>query len=184
MSPYPRLLLRMCGAGLVLILAASLLLSGEAPRTEMESIVKATYLFKFLSFVEYPATKSTSQGGRSICVLGQDSFGSTLDAVARTQKVDGNPAQIRRIRAAAQAEECHILFLSAVDRRDVRGVISQLEARPVLTVSERPSFLDEGGMVLLFLDGGRLQFEINGDAARRAGLRISAKLMQLSRSAR
>jgi hypothetical protein len=41
-----------------------------------------------------------------------------------------------------------------------------------------------GGMVLLYVDADRLQFEISAEAARRAGLHMSSKLLVLSRSAR
>jgi hypothetical protein len=50
----------------------------------------------------------------------------------------------------------------------------------VLTVADRPGFLEEGGVIELKLSGGRVRFDINLAAAREAGLRLSSQLLQLA----
>jgi len=51
----------------------------------------------------------------------------------------------------------------------------------VLTVSEMEQFARNRGMIQFIMQENRARFEINADAAKRAGLKISSKLLKLSR---
>ena len=61
-----------------------------------------------------------------------------------------------------------------------RAVLQSIESSPILTVSDAPRFLDEGGIVQLKLVDNRVRFAIDATAARRAGLRLSAQLLRLA----
>jgi hypothetical protein len=50
----------------------------------------------------------------------------------------------------------------------------------VLTVGETDHFTESGGMINFFVEGTKMRFQINKDAASSAGLKISAKLMSLA----
>jgi len=52
----------------------------------------------------------------------------------------------------------------------------------VLTVGEMPHFVQSGGAVNFILEGNKVRFEINTDAAARARLKLSSKLLALARS--
>ena len=51
----------------------------------------------------------------------------------------------------------------------------------MLTVGESLDFIQQGGLIRFYLDGGTVRFEINRDGAERAGVRISSRLLQLAR---
>ena len=51
---------------------------------------------------------------------------------------------------------------------------------PILTVGETDSFINEGGIIRFVRSGGRIHFQINPDAAERASLRVSARLLRLA----
>jgi hypothetical protein len=53
-----------------------------------------------------------------------------------------------------------------------------------LTVGDERGFVDEGGMIALRVVDGRVRFDVNVTAARRAGLRLSSQLLQLAMSVR
>ena len=158
--------------------------SGGEAATDLESRVKAAYLLNFLNFVEYPEVPDAPGKAHTICVLGEDPITPALEEGARIQTAKGRLMRIRPISATNQAAGCHILFLAQANRRHLRSAIEPIQNSPILTVSEQAEFLNVGGMVLLYLDADRLQFEINAEATRRAGLHISSKLLVLSRNAR
>jgi hypothetical protein len=56
-----------------------------------------------------------------------------------------------------------------------------LETGSILTVSECDGFAQKGGVINFYPDGTRVRFEINPEAARRAGLKISSQLMSLGK---
>jgi hypothetical protein len=55
-----------------------------------------------------------------------------------------------------------------------------LAGRPVLTVGADDAFAREGGMIALRTIEGRVRFEVNLAAATRAGLKVSARMLDLA----
>jgi len=87
---------------------------------------------------------------------------------------------IREFRAATDATNCHILFISNSEKGRLPQIIKQLSGSSVLTVGEMPGFTETGGMINFVLEGTKIRFQINNDAANSAGLKISSKLLNLS----
>jgi hypothetical protein len=52
---------------------------------------------------------------------------------------------------------------------------------PVLTVGESPDFIAQGGIINFVRGAGMMRFEIDQEAARRARLQISSRLLRLAR---
>src|SRR6266436_6507903 len=51
--------------------------------------VKAVYLYNFGRFVEWPASVAAKSDAFTVCVLGQDPFGSALDATLASETIGG-----------------------------------------------------------------------------------------------
>jgi hypothetical protein len=49
-------------------------------------------------------------------------------------------------------------------------------------VGESENFVQQGGMIGFFLEDNKVRFEINLDAAERARLKISARLLALAKT--
>lgn len=162
---------------LAIFLVASLGVAAAGDVTN-EARVKAAFLVKFPQFVEWPATVLEGRRTVDLCVLGPVPFGSVLDELTAGEKLDGRPFAIRRVDATA-VRSCQVLFLSeATGARE--PVLRTLATVPVLTVSDAPRFLDEGGIIQLHVVAGRVRFNISVSAATRAGLRLNAQLLQLA----
>lgn len=54
----------------------------------------------------------------------------------------------------------------------------------VLTIGESEAFAECGGMITQVVEGGRVRFDINLQAAADAHLKISSKLLELARTVR
>ena len=48
----------------------------------------------------------------------------------------------------------------------------------IVTVSEMDQFAQHGGIINFYLDGNKIRFEINVDAAQRKGLKVSSQLLR------
>jgi hypothetical protein len=130
--------------------------------------------------VEWPAQAFKSAGAPiEICVLGPNPFGTSLRGCRR--KVVGNRKfAVLEVRDARQAGECHIVFVSLDGWPRSRAVLGEIKKCCVLTVGETGEFIAGGGMINLRLEEARVRVEINPDAAERARLRISSKLLSLA----
>jgi uncharacterized protein DUF4154 len=147
--------------------------------------VKAAFLFNFAKFVEWPATafKDGDEPIR-ICVLGRDPFGASLESLVRGKFVGNRGFVIREVSNAPAARQCSILFVGASERKRTRSILSDLKDASVLTVGETEDFIPNGGVIAFRVDDARIRVEVDRDAAERAKLRISSKLLSLAQRAR
>jgi YfiR/HmsC-like len=151
--------------------------------TEYE--VKATYLYNFSRFVDWPAKAAQAQSDSfAICVLGQDPFGPTLNATLADETINGKNVVARRIPSPEEAVNCRILFISSSEENQLKQILAVLDRTSVLTVSDLPQFSRRGGMVQFVLDGNRVRFEVNLTPAEHAGLTLSSELLKLATNVR
>src|SRR5882762_11395528 len=85
-------------------------LSAQKSRPQ-EYEVKATYLYNFARFVEWPATAAAAKANSfAICVLGQDPFGPALDVIVAGETIDGKAVSAKRIMKPQDAVSCRVLY--------------------------------------------------------------------------
>ncbi|EGB16272.1 hypothetical protein DND132_3069 [Pseudodesulfovibrio mercurii] len=77
--------------------------------------------------------------------------------------------------------ECDVLVLVGASRREVAAILKRVADRPVLTITQDPDGPALGAIINFVMQGGRLKLEVSPEAARRAGLTISSRLLQLAR---
>lgn len=143
--------------------------------------VKAAFLYNFAKFVEWPTQAFHGpEDPISICVVGQNPFGGSLEEVVRGQKVGGRLFRVRQIADISAKPECHILFVCAAEQKRFQSRAGILTGLAILTIGECPRFAADGGVINLKLEGGKMRFEINMDAAEQAQLHISSKLLNLA----
>jgi hypothetical protein len=80
----------------------------------------------------------------------------------------------------AVAARCQIAFISSSENYHFREVIDSFRGQSVLLVGDGDGFAAAGGMVEFVCNGNRIRFAINPDAADRAELRVSSKLLALA----
>src|SRR5271163_1895864 len=173
---HPRL------AALALALMLSVdpnLLAQKTSPTEYE--VKATYLYNFGRFVEWPSNATAPTGGSfTICVLGQDPFGQILDAILAGESINGASLAAARISKPQEAMNCRILFISGSEGSQLKQILVVLDGTSVLTVSDLPKFSQRGGMVQFILEGKRVRFEVNLTPVEHAHLTLSSELLKVA----
>ena len=165
-------------AVLLLALTFAKAFANDAPVVG-EYQVKAAFLFNFAKFVTWPtATFEGPESPIEICVAGRDPFGGALEETIGERTVRGRPVAVRRIDGSEKVADCEIVFFADSERAPV--LARRLERAPVLTVGETAGFAEAGGIVNFKIEENRVRFEINPDAASRAGLRVSSQLLNLA----
>lgn len=149
----------------------------EATPTEYQ--VKAAFLYNFGKFVEWPQS-SAPPSVFTICVLGKDPFGAVLDELIKDKSIQGRKLAVRRPGRVEDAGGCQILFISSSEDARLPHILEVVRGSSVLTVGEAERFARRGGMIKFRLEGGKVRFEINPDAAAQAGLTISSQLLKLA----
>jgi len=165
----------------VLALLSASTLGAEEPQPS-EYQLKAVFLYNFAKFVEWPAEAFPRTNAPFIIgVLGQSPLGEELERTVRNKTLNGHPFVIKYLKGISDMSGCHVLFVSPSERRRMSEILRIASQGSILTVSETDRFLQSGGMIRFFMEGNKVRFDINDEAAKSANLRISSKLLSVAR---
>lgn len=169
---------RALGAGLLLFAMAAAIAQNIG--LARASAVKAAFLYRFGSFVEWPAGAFRGPNEALVIgVFGDEAVAAELEQITQGRRIETHPVVVRRVRDADDVGALHILFVGGP--RDVRARDVMAAARgPVLTVGESSG----GGRtapVLHFTEvEGRVRFSASLTVAAARGLKLSAKLLAVA----
>ncbi|MFA4916099.1 MAG: YfiR family protein [Syntrophales bacterium] len=142
--------------------------------------IKAALLYNFAKFTEWPARAFASQENTiTVCVLGEDPIETPLSALSKLQ-VKGKNITIRHINKHTDMRNCHILYISQSEKRNLPDILSKLKGLYVLSISDIEGFAENGGIINLVRLGNKIRFEINITAAKNSGINISSNLLDLA----
>lgn len=152
----------------------------QAPTSD--TAVKAAMLYNFTKFIEWPAI----DGGRpvTLCVVGRTAIADALVQSVRGKLIAGRTLSVTAMASDKTLSSCDVVFIDASETQRSAPALKTLRTQPVLTVSDGKNFARTDGISEFYVEDGRLRFVINTDAARRAGLQISSRLLGLAKIVR
>lgn len=172
-------------ASVVLTIALYAPLARPQADSPGEYQLKAAFLFNFAKFVEWPHNTFPSPTSPfEICILGDDPFGPAIDDVLRGKAIGEHPVVVTRCKDLAETHHCQILFVSSSERKRLPEIFGALKGSNALVIGETDGFAASGGTIQFTLEDAHVRFMINTDAAERAGLQISSKLLVLAKIVR
>ena len=138
--------------------------------------VKAVFLFKFFDYVTWPPGKKPGESGDGyLCTYGRHSFADSLDYIA-ARKSGKYRLRTKSISSLDDAESCHVLFVT----RGNYGEISSFNNNGVLVVGDSGGVLERGGAVELQESGGKVGLVVDLHNAKKRGLKISSRLLDIA----
>lgn len=158
-----------------------LILTAQSHAQETTQDRRASIIYNLSKFVSWPpASDRGSEEIFTLCLLGEDTIAPELRRMCKEGE-EKDHSKFRRIGEPEAAIGCHLLVVGAEQAPGVPELIKRLNRHPVFTVSDMPGFARMGGMVEIVSATNRVSFQINLDAAKRAGLIIKAPLLQIAR---
>jgi hypothetical protein len=159
----------------------SLGFNGLAQEQPGEYQIKAAFLFNFAKFVDWPpAAFPATNSPIIIGVIGKNVFGKDLENTIRDKTVNNRRFHFVTVASLTEETNCHILFISPSEKDNLKKILDGLHNASVLTVSETDQFIEAGGMVNFVIEDNKIRFQISDGAAKKAGLKISSKLLSLA----
>jgi len=172
------------GASLVCAALAAIVMGGVARDAAAQSVtapeLKAAFLFNFAKFAEWPADVISLNSSLVLCVAGDGAVADALDKTVRGHQIDGHSVVIARGKADS-LPTCHLIYTAGLDAKETVRLLDSLKGLAVFTVSDREQFAQLGGVAYFFVENGKMRFAINQDAAQRAHLTLSSKLLSLAK---
>jgi hypothetical protein len=154
----------------------------EVPSISPEYVIKAAYIYNFAMFVEWPDKAFRRESSPIVIgIVGTDPFGAAIDQTVRDKKIDKRPLVVKRLQWDQEFEYCHILFITSSEKARFAELVQRVKNLPILVVTESPGFAERGSIINFIVEQNRVRCEINVDAAKRAHLNISSKLLGLAK---
>lgn len=162
------------------LLAPALLVPAPARAENSAPAVKAAFVYNFAKFVEWPeGTFPDPRSPLDLCVAGAGLDGHLQRLEGR--EAQGHPIRVRSLGSHDSPAGCHVLLLEAGPGERAQ-MLQAVGGKAVLTIADSSDFPREGGMIGLFVAANRVQFAVNLGAAQGAGLKLSARMLQLAQS--
>jgi hypothetical protein len=167
-SPTPILL------GLCLALLPNLAQAGEISA----EAVKATFLYKFVPYIDWPASAFPAAATPvAVCIVGEDPFGPELERQIEAERIGPRPIVVRSYPVARPHSGCQVMYLAGSDAQSVAQGLRIVRGEPVLTVTDDAA---AKGIVDFTVVEGRVRFRINEQSASENGLHVRSPLLALA----
>ena len=85
-----------------------------------------------------------------------------------------------RFHRVEDIKTCHILFISQSETSRLDKIVSALENKPVLTVSDIENSAYHGVCIRLITEKNKIRLRINMQSLQKANLTLSSKLLRVA----
>jgi hypothetical protein len=177
---------RRCITKRLLVVAALLFGARVQAQTPMgESEIKAMFVYNFLKFVEWPVDVSVGHNDPFVVlIIGE---GATADAAERfleAKTIGTRPLVVGRTQWDQSLAGARAVFVLERDPRKLRRILDAAATAGVLSIGEGEAFTTRGGVITLLVQDRKVRFDVDTTAAQNARLRVSSKLLALTRTVR
>ena len=167
-----------------LVICSTEVVAADADRG-LERAVKAAYLYKFLNYVDWPETAFADERAPYVIgVHGADDIALELAKLATTRPAADRPVQVRKVARGESLDGMHMLFIGAGAGNPAAMLAQSAPQRSLLVVTESDRAPARGASINLLVVDGRVRFDVSLDAAERAGIRLSSRLLAVARNLR
>ena len=169
---------------LVCAMAMTVASAFAQPQAAPEYQVKAAFIYNLAQFIEWPEQAFKDAGSPlTVCVFDTNTLGNALEPY-RNETVKGRKLVIKQYGEAQDMMECHILFLNSTDKKLLKQVLDTVKNQNILTIGEAEGFARMGGIINFIKVKNKIHFEINVDAAKKAGFNLSSEILKLAKIVR
>lgn len=175
--------MRLACAILFALLSPLLLSVAPVARAQTsEELVKATFLYRFVSFVTWPPEAfATPEAPIRLCVIGSAPLAGALRDVVANAHVEGRSFEVRRPADPSSAVQCHAVYVAGDRSEETLRIV---RGRPVLTITDGTIGDDTRGIIHFVQIDRRVRFHIDDARAAEGGLFMNSRLLALGVSVR
>jgi hypothetical protein len=166
---------------LTLFSAWSESVAGQIADSASEQSIKAAYLYKFASYVDWPdGVLDDPSTPLTIAVMGADALADELAVITGDRTVNGRSISVRRLQAEEALDGVHILFVGAKGTGALAALTPVAHAISALVVTESGDALELGSVINFRPVDQRIRFEVSLDSADKSRLRLSSRLLAVA----
>lgn len=155
--------------------------SGAGEGEGLEHSVKAAFLYKFASYVEWPANAfPKADAPIAIAVTGSEVIAAELSRLVASRTAQGHPIVVKRLMPGDPLAGVHILFVGRSEAERLAQWAHDAQAHSTLVVTDSRGALERGSAINFVLVDRRVRFEISLDTAEKSSLKLSSRLLAVA----
>ncbi len=176
-------LLRAGALGLLLAAGAWTPCWAQSDARAAEYKVKAAFLYRFASYVEWPARALASPADPLVIgVMGADALAEELVHTVADRTIGGHPVAIRKLRRGEPVAGLHMLFIGNSEGGGrIAEALAAAKGKAVLTVTESEDGFALGSVINLVVLDDKIRFDVALSQAESGNLKVSARLLSVAR---
>jgi hypothetical protein len=148
-----------------------------------EDRIKAAFIYKFLSYVDWPPNSFANSGSPYVIdVLGNEVIAEELRSLAAARQLNGRPVVLRKSTGKDVAGGVHVAYIGRHEKLRFVALLKQFQGTATLIVTDSDGALGQGSMINFRVLDDRVRFEVSVDAAEKSGLKLSSKLLAVAMS--
>ena len=141
--------------------------------------IKAAFIYNFINFIHWPTRPIVEEKEILICVISKKTMIDSL-SILNNKQIRDKAITVKPYSLTDTPDHCHLLYVPSTDPNLVEQVLQRVRNKPILTIGEAVTFPRSGGIIGFISSGRTIRFAINLEAARKAGITISSKLLSLA----
>lgn len=145
-----------------------------------ESSVKAAFLYKFLSFIEWPRALHADEPFK-FGVVGSETIATELRALVADRTLEGHPVQVANVQHAADLDGVQLLFVGRPAMQRLPALLQQAQKQNAVVVTEADA-ATRGSVINFVIVDGHVRFEVSLPAAKRTGIKLSSRLLAVAKA--
>jgi len=145
-----------------------------------EPALTVAFIYNFIKLSEWP--ESSDNAHITLCLSPLAEISKEIQVLSGKQ-ISGKKILIKQIEQNKEPENCQLLYLSRADNAEhiVRWIKTASNSATLL-VGNYDALLEIGGMIAIFNDGERLQFDVNLEPVKRAKIKLSSEMLKIAHS--
>lgn len=141
--------------------------------------IKAIYIYNFTKYIEWP--DSYKKGNFVIGVFGTNTaLMNELTRMAASKMVGSQKLEIRNISNAADAAQCHIIYILTDNSAVLPDVMSKVKNHCTLIVTDKPGLGKQGAGINFSVVDNKQKIELNKGNIEMYKLQVASTLVDMS----
>jgi len=161
----------------IITLISAIALSMQT-QPDVNSRVKALYVFNFTNMVEWPS--DLKKGTFNIGVLGESNNLFTELSKYNSKSVGSQTIKVNHFAESASVTQCHILYVTKEQSDKTAALVKKFKSKGTLIISEKEGALKEGAIINFVIRNNRQSYELSKTNAVKHKLIIGKQLTELA----
>jgi len=142
--------------------------------------LKVAYIYNIAKFTRWPSsTWINTTEPFMLCFYGDDAVSKGLDKL-QTKSINDHEINVVKVENDEDYQHCNAIYLNTQDRKIYRYLLSKIDKKTVLTITDDSPFFELGGFINLMEKDKRLRIQVSSKQLASSKLTLSSKLLKLS----